>query len=107
MSIHRANRIEWLRRGLTANALAVLLFLSLGARTASDLFHTEGPLTSGVTISAPCNACNVEATAVVAAPAPPALPVLTVSSILIIVPGGAHPFVPLIIQNQGRAPPAL
>ena len=102
----QTNRFALLRRGIPAHALAALLFFSLVARTSSDFFHTDGPVTTGASISAPCNACDLEATAALDAPSPPVLPPLTVSPIEPAIPQEAHPFAPAILHTQGRAPPA-
>ncbi len=116
---HRRNGLGILRRGFSAadrsyavhsprmigHALAALLFLAILARTGSDFFHTEGPVTAGVTISAPCNACDLEATTALGAPPPPVLPPLTVSSIEIVVVLEARPFASAILHTNGRAPP--
>jgi hypothetical protein len=95
-----------LRRGLSAHGLAALLLLALAARTGSDFFHTEGPEHAGATISAPCPACQLEATTALGCPPPPVLPPLTISTIETVVPSETRPYAPPILHTQGRAPPA-
>jgi len=94
-----------LRRGFSAHTLAALLFLALAARTGGDFFHTEGPEHAGATISAPCNACELEATTALGCPPPPVLPPLTISTVEAIVPAEIQPYATPILHTQGRAPP--
>jgi hypothetical protein len=97
-----------LRRGFAAQAFAVLLLLALAGRTESDFFHTHEALSNdGPSISAPCNACDLDATIALNAPPAPILPPLALTPVDIFVPSVAQPFAPAILHTQGRAPPAL
>ncbi len=103
--MRKLHRLAILRLGFFTRVLTACLLVALSGRVASDFFHTDGPLTRGAAISAPCNACEIEATAVIGAPAPPALPALPVVITHLIVPPEAHPFAPVLLRAQGRAPP--
>lgn len=105
MEACQENILSALRRGFSAHTLVTLLFLALIVRSGGDFFHTEGPEHTGATISAPCNACQLEATTALHAPAPPVLPPLTVSRVETVIPTEARPYAPAILHTQGRAPP--
>ena len=97
-----------LRRGYAAQAFAVLLLIALAGRSESDFFHTHEALSNnGPSISAPCNACDLDATITLNAPTPPVLPPLAVTPVEIFAPSIARPFAPAILHTQGRAPPVL
>ncbi len=98
--------LHFLRQGIGTQMLGVLILFALCGRVESDFFHTHEFYSSAVpSLSAPCNACDVEATSVLIAPAPPVLPPLTVAEFKSIVPNEAWPFTTAILQAKGRAPP--
>ena len=109
MIIVRQHRGLWaLRRGYAAHAFVFLLLLAIAGRTGSDFFHTHEAFSeNGPAISAPCNACDVEATVTLNAPAPPVLPPLTLTPVENFVSAVERPFAPAILHTQGRAPPTL
>ncbi|HET6401664.1 MAG TPA: hypothetical protein VFH95_09725 [Candidatus Kapabacteria bacterium] len=107
MRLRHRTGLGFLRRGFSVHVLSALLFLAITARTGSDFFHTEGPENAGATISAPCTACELEATTALGAPDPPVLPPLTVLQVEAIVLPEAYPFAPVILHARGRAPPSL
>jgi hypothetical protein len=97
-----------LRRGYAAHAFPLLLLFAIAGRTGSDFFHTHEAFSeSGPSISAPCNACDVEATVTLNAPAPPVLPTLAVTPVEEFASSVIRPFAPVILHTQGRAPPSL
>ncbi len=108
MNIRQHRGLWLLRRGFAAQAFAMLLLFALAGRTESDFFHTHEALCdNGPSISAPCNACDLDATVTLNAPAPPVLPRLTVTPVEIFVRSEGRSFAPAILHTQGRAPPAL
>ncbi len=97
-----------LRRGYATQAFVALLLVAVVGRTGSDFFHTHEAFAENVpTLSAPCNACDVEATIALNGPPPPVLPPLTITPVEVFVSSVAQPFAPSILHTQGRAPPAL
>ena len=97
-----------MRRGYAAHAFAVLLLFAIAGRTQSDFFHTHDAFSdNGPSISAPCNACDIDATIALNAPTAPVLPPLTLTPVEIFVPSVARPFAPAILHTQGRAPPVI
>ncbi len=97
-----------MRRGYAAHALVAFLLLALAGRTGSDFFHSHEAFSdNGPSISAPCNACDLDATIALNAPPAPVLPPLALTPVEIFVPFVDGPFAPAILHTQGRAPPAL
>jgi hypothetical protein len=108
MNIRKRTGLGVLRRGFAGHAFAILLLIAIAGRTSSDFFHTHEAFSeNGPSISAPCNACDVEATVTLNAPTPPVLPPLTVAPVQVFSPVVASPFAPAILHTQGRAPPTL
>ncbi len=108
MNVRQLPGLRLLRRGYAAQAFAALLLLALAGRTESDFFHSHEALSDDrLAISAPCNACDLDATIALNAPPPPILPALAFTPVEIFVCSVARPFAPAILHTQGRAPPAL
>gem|GEM_PF-4564250 len=99
------NPLQMLRNGIAPAALALALLAAVLVRSSGNFFHTEGFTSDRPTISAPCNACDLEATGIIHAPPPPALPPLTISEHLDLVPAEAQPFSAPALSHRGRAPP--
>jgi hypothetical protein len=97
-----------LRRGYAAHAFVAFLLIALAGRTGSDFFHTHEAIPgNGIAISAPCNACDLDATIALNAPTAPVLPPLTLTTVEIFVSPIEQPFTPAILHTRGRAPPAF
>lgn len=97
-----------MRHSYAVHAFVALLLVAIAGRTGSDFFHTHEALAdNGTTISAPCNACDVEATVTLNAPPVPVLPPLTVTPVEIFALSVGSPFTPAILHTHGRAPPAI
>jgi len=108
MNFRKYQGLAIFRRGFSAQVMVALILLALAGRTGSDFFHTHEALSdTGTAISAPCNACDVEATVTLNAPPPPVLPPLVVTPVEIFSLAVASPFAPPILHTQGRAPPAI
>jgi hypothetical protein len=108
MNIRQQRGLWTLRRGYAAYAFVVLLLLALAGRTGSDFFHSHEAFSdNGPSISAPCNACDLDATIALNAPPAPVLPPLALTPVEVFVSSVARPFAPAILHTQGRAPPAL
>jgi hypothetical protein len=108
MNIRQHRGLWRLRRGYAAHAFVMLLLLALAGRTESDFFHTHEAFSdNGPSISAPCNACDLDATVALNATPPPVLPPLTITPVEVFVTSVARPFAPAILHTQGRAPPTL
>jgi hypothetical protein len=108
MNVRGQRGLIYLRRGYAAHAFVAFLLFAIAGRTGSDFFHThEAHPQNGPSISAPCNACDVEATVTLNAPTPPVLPPLAVTPVEIFAPSVSRPFAPAILHTQGRAPPSL
>lgn len=106
MNIRQQRGLGVMRRGFAAQAFAMLLLLALAGRTESDFFHTHESLCdNGPSISAPCNACDVDATIAHNAPATPVLPPLALTPVEVFVTSVSRPFATAILHTQGRAPP--
>jgi hypothetical protein len=108
MKVRHQRGLGSLRRSYAVHAFVALLLFAIAGRTGSDFFHThEALIDNGPTISAPCNACDVEATVTLNAPPIPVLPPLTVTPVEIFASSVIRPFAPAILHTQGRAPPTL
>lgn len=88
--------------------LVALVVLSLGLRISGDFFHSHTSTQSHVEhISAPCDACQLDATHAVESADAATLPVLPVVCLPEIVRAEAHPFIPILLRTSGRAPPIV
>ncbi|MDP4198511.1 MAG: hypothetical protein Q8902_02945 [Bacteroidota bacterium] len=84
--------------------LALVLLPVMLLRSGSELFHSH-EAAQGVSISAPCNACELEATFAIEGIDPAPLPTLPVLQRFECLANESHPFVPFTLRSSGRAPP--
>jgi hypothetical protein len=93
-------------RGLGARLAVVLLVAATFARTAGDFFHDHTlPLSGQASISAPCNACDLESTFAMEGTSQAPLPAVPVTGEILILAPETHPYISLILGTSGRAPP--